>query len=159
MLRNQMTGARAMKTTVEGLGQDLRYAARTLTKQRVFGAAAVLMLALGIGANSAMFALVDAILLRPLPFPNPDRLAQVWEKTPQSDRSPVAPGNVPDWNQRSATFERIAAYVPNVASMVMANAGGNPETIPRQWVSSGIFDVLGVTPVVGRTFKPEDDTS
>src|SRR5687767_7924736 len=131
------------------LSQDLRYAARTLTKQCVFAAAAVLMLALGIGANSAMFALVDAILLRPLPFPAPDRLVKVWEKTPQSDRSPVAPGNVPDWNQRSVSFERIAAYVPNVASMVMANADGNPETIPRQWVSSGIFDVLGVTPVVG----------
>src|SRR5688572_21689162 len=147
-----------MSEWLADLSQDLRYAARTLTKQRVF-AAAVLMLALGIGANSAMFALVDAILLRPLPFPAPDRLVKVWEKTPQSDRSPVAPGNVPDWNQRSVSFERIAAYVPNVASMVMANADGNPETIPRQWVSSGIFDVLGVTPVVGRTFKPEDDTA
>src|SRR5688500_1117224 len=73
------------------LSQDLRDAARTLTRQRVFAAAAVLMLALGIGANSAMFALVDAVLLRPLPFPDPDRLVKVWERTPTSAQGPVSP--------------------------------------------------------------------
>jgi putative ABC transport system permease protein len=142
----------------EDLRQDLRYATRTLTRERVFSAAAVLMLALGIGANSAMFALVDAILLRPLPFPEPDRLVMLWEQTPASPRTRVSPINLLDWKARSRTFEGMAAYVPNVAGMVLAGDDGNAETVPRQWVSSGIFDVLGVRPVVGRTFRPSDDT-
>ena len=142
----------------EDLRQDLRYATRTLTRERVFAAAAVLMLALGIGANSAMFALVDAILLRPLPFPEPDRLVMLWEQTPASPRTRVSPINLLDWKARSRTFEGMAAYVPNVAGMVLAGEDGNAETVPRQWVSSGIFDVLGVRPVVGRTFLPSDDT-
>ena len=141
----------------EDLRQDLRYATRTLTRERVFAAAAVLMLALGIGANSAMFALVDAILLRPLPFPEPDRLVMLWEQTPASPRTRVSPINLLDWKARSRTFEGMAAYVPNVAGMVLAGEDGNAETVPRQWVSSGIFDVLGVRPIAGRTFLPSDD--
>src|SRR5262245_28724201 len=142
----------------EDLRQDLGYATRTLTRERVFSAAAVLMLALGIGANSAMFALVDAILLRPLPFPAPDRLVKLWEQTPASARSRVSPINLLDWKARTSTFEGMAAYVPNVAGMVLAGEDGNAETVPRQWVSSGIFEVLGVRPVAGRTFLPADDT-
>ena len=142
---------------LEDLRQDLRFAARTLTRERLFTAAAVLMLALGIGANSAMFALVDAILLRPLPFPAPDRLVVLWEQTPASPRSRVSPINLLDWKARSRTFDGMAAYVPNVAGMVLASADGNAETVPRQWVSSGIFDVLGVRAVAGRTFLPSDD--
>jgi putative ABC transport system permease protein len=141
----------------EDLRQDLRFATRTLTRERLFTAAAVLMLALGIGANSAMFALVDAILLRPLPFPAPDRLVVLWEQTPASPRSRVSPINLLDWKARSRTFEGMAAYVPNVAGMVLASDDGNAETVPRQWVSSGIFDVLGVRPLAGRTFLPSDD--
>ena len=142
---------------LDDLRQDLRFAARTLTRERVFSMAAVLMLALGIGANSAMFALVDAILLRPLPFPEPDRLVMLWDQTPTSARGPVSPINLLDWQARNRTFDGMAAYVPNVASMVMAGEGGIAETIPRQWVSSGIFRVLGIQPVAGRTFLPSDD--
>jgi len=141
----------------DDLRQDLRFATRTLTRERLFTAAAVLMLALGIGANSAMFALVDAILLRPLPFPEPDRLVMLWEQTPASPRSRVSPINLIDWKARSRAFEGMAAYVPNVAGMVLASEDGNAETVPRQWVSSGIFEVLGVQPVAGRTFLPSDD--
>ena len=144
--------------TFDDLRQDLRFATRTLTRERLFTAAAVLMLALGIGANSAMFALVDAILLRPLPFPEPDRLVMLWEQTPASPRSRVSPINLLDWKARSRTFEGMAAYVPNIAGMVLASEDGNAETVSRQWVSSGIFDVLGVRPVAGRTFVPSDDT-
>ena len=142
----------------EDLRQDLRYATRTLTRERTFAAAAVLMLALGIGANSAMFALVDAILLRPLPFPAPDRLVMLWEQTPASPRTRVSPINLLDWKARSRTFEGMAAYVPNIAGMVLASEDGNAETVSRQWVSSAVFDVLGVRPVAGRTFLPSDDT-
>jgi putative ABC transport system permease protein len=84
---------------VDEFRRDLRDAARALTKPRVFGAAAVLMLALGIGANSAMFALVDAILLRPLPFPDPDRLVMLWERTEASSRGRVSPLNLHDWTE------------------------------------------------------------
>jgi putative ABC transport system permease protein len=152
-----MTGSSASRL-LHDLGQDLRYAARTLSRQRVFGAAAVLMLALGIGANSAMFALVDAILLRPLPFPEPDRLVMVWERTEGAFQALVSPANIADWNERSVTFDRIAGFVPNIGGMVMANDDGSAETVPRQWVSSGVFAVLGVTPIVGRTFLPSDDS-
>ncbi len=145
-------------SVLRDLRHDLRYAVRALATQRLFAAVAVLMLALGIGANSAMFALVDAILLRPLPFPDPDRLVMVWERDATSSRGPVSPGNLPDWNERSTAFTGIAGFIPNVGNMVLATDDGTAETIPRQWVSSGIFDVLGVRPVAGRTFRPSDDS-
>ena len=139
------------------LWQDLRYAARTLRKQPAFAAAAVLTLALGIGVNGAMFALVDASLLRPLPFPNPDRLIKLWERTETDPRDGVSPVNLIDWNSRTRTFETLAGFVPNVGGMVMNGKDGLAETVPRQWVTSGIFDALGVKAVAGRTFLASDD--
>src|SRR5262245_33847067 len=121
---------------INDLWHDLRFAARTLARQRVYSAAAVVMLALGIGANSAMFALVDSTLLRALPFPQADRLVMLWEETPTSPRSRVSPMNLVDWKARSSSFDGMAAFVPNVASMVMSTADGGAETVPRQWVSS-----------------------
>ena len=138
------------------LSQDVRYAARMLTTQRLFAVTATLTLALGIGANSAIFALVDATLLRPLPFPDPDRLVAVWLRTPERARGAVAPGDIQDWNRRSHSFDGIAGYVSNVGGMVWSDGGGLPETIPRQWVSANIFSVLGITPLAGRTFQPAD---
>jgi putative ABC transport system permease protein len=140
-----------------GLWQDLRYAARTLSKQPGFTAAAVLTLALGIGANSAIFALVDATLLRPLPFPHAERLVAVWERSETTARARVSPRNLVDWNQRSRTFEAIGGFVPNVGAMVMSGKDGMPESVPRQWVTAGFFDALGVKAVAGRTFLPSDD--
>ena len=138
------------------LWQDLRYAVRMLLTQRTFAAVAVLTLALGIGANSAIFALVDATLLRPLPFPEPDRLVMLWERTGTLLRGPVSPANLHDWSQRSRTFEAMAAFVPNVGGMVMSNPDGTAETVPRQWLSAGVLDVLGIQPIVGRTFRQDD---
>jgi putative ABC transport system permease protein len=123
----------------------------------VFTAIAVTTLALGIGANSAIFALVDATLLRPLPYANPDRLVTIWETTGTNPRSFASPLNMLDWNTRSRMFENIAGFVPNVGGMVMAGRDGNAETGSRQWVTAGIFDVLGVKPIAGRTFSREDD--
>lgn len=142
-----------------GLWQDLRYAARMLRNNAAFTATAVLTLALGIGANAAIFALVDATLLRPLPLPSPDRLVSVYETTAQTQRSYVSGANLNDWNEQLRTFERIAAFAPNVASMVLGSEGGVPETVPRQWVTAGIFDVLGLQPIAGRVFSDEDDRS
>ena len=138
------------------LSQDVRYAVRMLTTQRLFAVAAILTLALGIGANSAIFALVDATLLRPLPFPDPDRLVGVWLRTPERARGFVAHGDIQDWNARSHSFDGIAGYTSNVGGMVWSDAGELPETIPRQWVSAEVFSVLGITPLVGRTFQTTD---
>jgi len=125
------------------LGQDLRYAARMLRRQPGFTMAAVLTLALGIGANSAMFALVDATLLRPLPLPDPERLVVLSERSETSRRGFVAAPNLRDWRDRSQSFEAIGAFRSNVASMVLSG-GAMAEDIPRHWVTSGFFDALGV---------------
>jgi putative ABC transport system permease protein len=139
------------------LWQDLRYAVRMLQKQGGFTAAAILTLALGIGANSAIFALVDATLLRPLSFPDPDRLVMLWERTATSPRGRVSAANLTDWTDQSRTFVAMGGYVPNVGGMVMSGKDGTAETVPRQWVTAGIFAALGVQPLVGRIFLPSDD--
>jgi putative ABC transport system permease protein len=142
---------------LEEFRDDVRFAVRQLRRAPAFTLVAALTLALGIGANSAIFALVDATLLRPLPFTDPDRLVMAWEQSPSAPRDGVAPANLRDWNDRSDTFEVLAGYVPGVGGMVMAGEDGTAETVDRQWVTSGIFDVLGVKPVAGRTFLPSDD--
>jgi putative ABC transport system permease protein len=144
---------------IHDLREDLRFAIRQLRRAPGFTVVAVLTLALGIGANSAIFALVDATLLRPLPFPEPDRLVTIWERTDESPRSRVAPLNMIDWAERSRSFEGIAGYVPSVGGMVMASPDGATENVPRQWLpSANIFSVLGIPAVVGRTFTAADET-
>ena len=142
---------------LEELRDDVRFAFRQLRAAPAFTAVAVLTLALGIGANSAIFALVDATLLRPLPYPTPDRLVTIWEKSPATAKGFASPLNMLDWNSRSRTFEKIAGFTPGVASMVLAKPDGTAETVSRQWVTAGIFDVLGVAPIAGRTFSAEDE--
>ena len=139
---------------IDELGDDTKFALRQLARAPAFALVAMATLALGIGANSAIFALVDATLLRPLPFPEPDRLMLVWEETEGSQRSGASPLNVADWNERSRTFERLAGFVPSVGGMVMAGADGTAETVPRQWVRAGVFDVLGIKAVRAARFSP-----
>src|SRR6186713_1041263 len=146
-----------MNQWLDELRNDLRFAFRQLKRSPAFTLVATLTLALGIGANSAIFALVDATLLRPLPFREPDRLVTIWERTAKNPTSYVSPLNMLDWHARSRTFEKIAGFTPSVGGMVMAGADGNAETVSRQWVTAGIFDVFGVTPIVGRTFTAEDE--
>jgi putative ABC transport system permease protein len=152
---------REMRLTqwIEELGADMKFAIRQLRSAPGFTCVAALTLALGIGANSAVFALVDAIVLRPLPFSEPERLVMVWERSARTPRGRVSPLNLLDWNDRSRTFELMAGFLPNIGGMVMAGADGTAETVPRQWVTAGIFEVLGVKPVAGRTFLLSDDTA
>jgi putative ABC transport system permease protein len=138
--------------------QDMTFASRQLRRSPSFTLVAVLTLALGIGANSAIFALVDATLLRPLPVPDADRLVMMWERSKTSARGLVAPLNLIDWRDRNRTFESMAGAGPGVGGMVMSGAGGTTETVPRQWVTVGFFDVLGVRPIAGRTFLPSDES-
>jgi putative ABC transport system permease protein len=139
------------------LRHDVRFAVRQLKASPAFTLVAALTLALGIGANSAIFALVDATLLRPLPYADPDRLVVAWETAGTNPRSYVSPVNMSDWNTRTRSFEQFAGFTPGVGGMVMAGADGNAETVSRQWVTAAIFDVLGVRPIAGRVFSAEDD--
>ena len=142
---------------LEELREDVKFAFRQLRHAPAFTLVAVVTLALGIGANSAIFALVDATLLRPLPYNQPDRLVTIWETSEASPRGFASPPNMQDWRDRSRTFDAIAGYTPSVGNMVMDGKDGNAETVSRQWVSGGIFDVFGVAPIVGRTFTRDDE--
>jgi putative ABC transport system permease protein len=138
------------------LGQDLTLAARMLRKQVALTLMVVLTLAIGIGANGALFALVDGVLLRDLPLPNPERAVTIWERTEAAPRSSVAPLNLYDWIERNRSFDAIGAFIPGVGSMVMSGPDG-AENVPRQWATAGIFEALGVTPIVGRATIAADD--
>ena len=133
---------------------DMRYACRQMTKAPGFTLVAVLTLAFGIGASSAVFSIVNAAMLRPLPFPEPDRLVIVYEVLPRFGLFAVAPANFLDWRAQNTTFERIAAYASGNETLVGADSA---ERIARATVSWDFFDVLGVRPVLGRTFRAEED--
>lgn len=139
------------------LRQDLGLAVRMLRKQAGLTTAVVATLALGIGANGAIFALVDTVLLRELPFPSSGRLVSIAELTETSPASLVSPANLKDWSERASSFDSIAGFVPDVGAMVLSGPDG-AENVPRQWVTAGVFSTLGVTPVVGRTFVAADDS-
>ncbi len=142
---------------LERLREDAAFALRQLRKTPGFTAVALTTLALGVGANSAIFALVDATLLRPLPVPQPEQVVMAWERTGTTSRDLVSPLNLVDWNERTRTFQKLAGFSPSVGGMVMAGADGAADTVPRQWVSVGVFDVLGIRPIAGRTFLPADE--
>ena len=135
----------------------MKYALRTLWNDRGFAVIAVLSLAVGIGANTAIFSLVSAVLLRPLDFPDPARLAAVAISTPQFNHGeplPINLGQLVEWRKRTHSFEGIGAY----RNITMSLTGeGHPELIAGAQVSANFFDVLGVHPRIGRSFlEPED---
>ena len=135
------------------LFQDLRYGLRMLIKSPGFTAVAVLALALGIGANSAIFSVVNAVLLRPLPYTDPDRLVILWEKAQMMDTS-VAYPNFVDWQAQNQVFEQIAAYRRDSFNLTGA---GEPERLSGRMMSASFFSTLGVKPLRGRDFTTEDD--
>ena len=143
---------------LEEVRSDMRLAVRQLISARGFSLVAALTLALGIGVNSAIFSLADAALMRPLPFGEPERLVMLWERTPTSPRTGVSPLNMRDWNLQSRSFEGIAYVQRGMGGGPLLTApDGSIETAERQSTSANFFDVLEVVPIVGRTFKPEDD--
>ena len=123
---------------------DTRFAVRQYAKSPGFTIVAVLTLALGIGANTAMFSVVNGVLLRPLPFPDPDALVRVYEVVPQLGRFSVAPANFLDWRDQNKTFERMAAFT--VGSDTLAE-GDAPERVINAYVSWDLFDLLRVKPL------------
>jgi putative ABC transport system permease protein len=136
--------------------QDIQYGIRALVKRPAFTAALVLILALGIGANTAMFSTINSILLRELPFEDPARLITVWETIPQKgiDKSTVSALTFAQWQTQNSVFEQMAIYA--VDTHVLTNAG-EPERIPSAQVSPNFFSVLGVQPTLGRAFAPDEN--
>lgn len=142
-------------TKLETLGKDLRYGVRMLFKSPGFALVAVLTLALGIGANTAIFSVVDAMLLRPLPYPEPDRLVRIWESSLKlhSPRNVVNPRNFLDWRDQSHSFEAMAAVVDHMTNL---NVNGHPMAVQSLTVSPEFFSILHVPPFLGRALVPED---
>jgi putative ABC transport system permease protein len=134
--------------------RDARYALRQLRKSPGFAIVAVLTLALGIGATSAIFSVVNGVLLRPLPFPEADRLFRVYEIVPQYGRFSVAPATFLDWRKQATTLERVSTF--NSASATLAGTDG-PERVTTATVSWDLFELLKVSPALGRTFAEAED--
>src|SRR3954468_3961991 len=137
--------------------QDVRYGLRMLLKYRGFTAVAVIALGLGIGANTAIFSLVNGVLLRPLPFPEAERIVYFEGNNPSAgiNESNISFLDFTDWSQQTDLFASTAAYW--TASANLGADGAEPERVPRAGVTSGFFAVLGVQPFLGRAFLPEDD--
>jgi putative ABC transport system permease protein len=136
------------------LWQDLRYALRTLSRSRGFAAAAILTLALGIGANSAIFSLVNGVLLRPLPYPAPEQLMTIWGFYPSTGRSTASLPDFHDWRERSRSFSDMAAVY---GTLFTITSGGEPEQLAGSRVTANFFRMLGVEPALGRGFLPEEE--
>jgi len=135
---------------------DLNFALRMLRKTPAFSFVVVTVLALGMGANTAIFSVVNQAMLRRLPFADPDRLVMVWEQSPQSGKANVVnPNNFLDWKASNRSFDLLASMV---AFQVSINGGGDPEVIDNVAVSDGFFAALGVQPLLGRWFTPQEDT-
>ena len=147
-------GARSTGHFPSGLGQDLRYGLRTLRKSPGFTAIAILALALGIGANTAIFSVVNGVLLRPLAYPEPDRLVNIFETTREFNQASVAYPNYLDWRAGSRSFTDMGIYRGDDFNFT---GSGEPEQVAGEYMSASLLPVLGVTPFLGRRFLPEDD--
>jgi predicted permease len=142
---------------METLWQDLRHAFRALRKSPGFTAVAVLTLGLGIGANTAIFSVVENVLLRPLPYRDPSALVQIWNTyLPAFPQTPMSSGDFQDFQRQAGSFSAMGAYVdpPNGFNLT---GDGQAERLEASLATSGLFPLLGIRPVVGRTFTPEED--
>ena len=140
---------------IESILTDIRFAARSLLKRPGFTLIVVLTLALGIGANAAVFSVINAVLLRPLPYRNADRVVMLWQNNikagiPDND---VSPANFVDWSEQSNSFEAMAGIEPFGFSLL---GEGEPERFSASLVTSGFFQVTGTDALIGRTLTKED---
>jgi predicted permease len=141
---------------LESIWRDALYGFRQLAKNPGFTYVAILTLALGIGANSAIFSFVSGTLLRPIPYRDPDRLVQLWSSEPQRGwwKNIVSAGDFTDWKNRNRSFEDMAGYIDTTSNF---SAGQQAIVIPGLAVTSNFFSVLGVVPALGQPFRPGDD--
>jgi len=144
---------------MEALWQDLRYSARRLAKTPGFSLVAVLVLALGIGPNSAAFSIVNAVLLRSLPFNNSERIVSVWETYLKQGfpQVPISAPNFCDWREQNRVFEEMTAGFAMPEYGYNITAGDEPERVAAGRATANYFQVMGIKPYLGRAFFSEED--
>ena len=139
---------------MKNLRQDIQFALRVLRKSPGFTAIAILTLALGIGANTALFSVVNGVLLNPLPFQDPDQLVAVYSKTPTFEQSSISFPNFLDWQKDNRSFSTLSAFRSDNFNLTGA---GEPERLHGRMISAELFSTLGIQPLLGRAFRPEED--
>jgi putative ABC transport system permease protein len=139
---------------MERLLKDLRHALRMARNSPGFTLVAMLTLALGIGANAAIFSFINAVMLKPLPYQDADRIVRVWEKPPDGDRNGISTLNFLDWKNQNTVFTAMAAQTGGTSTLTGVDV---PVQLHSPRVSSPFFDILGVKPILGRTFAPDED--
>ena len=139
---------------ITSLPQDLRYGIRVLAKSPGFSLIAILTLALGIGANTAIFSVVNGVLLSPLPFHDPHQLVSMFQEMPNFKNGSISYPNFNDWRRMNTTFADMAAYRSTGFNL---SGNGEPERLHGEMISAGLFEILGVNPIMGRTFTAEED--
>lgn len=137
--------------------QDIRYGMRTLSKSPGFTAVAVLTLGLGIGANTAIFSVVENVLLRPVPYAHPESLVEIWNTYPPAvPQAGLSPGDYADWKEQNVSFSEMGGYV-KISSGFNLTGEGEPQRVLTSYASAGLFPMLGVRVAAGRLFLPEED--
>ncbi|HXE14314.1 MAG TPA: ABC transporter permease, partial [Bryobacteraceae bacterium] len=139
---------------METLRNDLRFGFRMIRKSPGFAAVAIITLALGIGANTAIFSFVDCVLLKSLPYPHPERIVNVWEKPPGYDRNSISTLNFLDWQRENSVFTAMAAMTGGSYTLTGTK---EPVQLRGSRVSAPYFDILGIRPAMGRTFAKGED--
>src|SRR5204862_7066913 len=160
-VESRSAGGAALRVTIgndlmETLIKDSHYGIRSLLGRPAFTLISVITLALGIGASTAIFSVVHAVLLRALPYGNADRLVMVWENNGRRDpkqQNVINLGNFFDWKEQNHVFEDMAAFIDRNAKLT---SDGEPEEIPTQIATPNMFSLLGVNPIIGRAFTPDD---
>jgi putative ABC transport system permease protein len=141
----------------ETLAQDIRYGLRMLAKHKAFTSIAIITLALGIGANTAIFSVVNELLLRPLPYRDADRIVTVWEVSPEGrHQNSTSRANFRAWHEQTHSFNYMAAFSDQRLNLT---GTGEPEELSVQFTTPDFFKILGVDPILGRTFLPEDNNA
>jgi len=133
--------------------QDLRFTTRALARTPGFALTAILVIALGVGANTAAFSVADFVLVRPLPYPDSDKLVKLWERAPEYQQLELSPANYRDWKAAATVFESMGAYLPVESNLV---GEGDPDRLAATAVTSEILPMLGVSAALGRIFTPAD---
>jgi len=142
---------------LDTLLKDIQYGVRNLARTPGFTAVAVVTLALGIGANTAIFSVVQNVLLRPLPYPHPEELVEIWNTyPPQIPRAGLSPGDYADWHQQASSFSQMGAY-GNTSNGFNLTGDGEPQRVLVGYASSDLFPMLGARVVAGRSFVPEEN--
>jgi hypothetical protein len=136
------------------LRQDIRFTVRSLARAKGFAFTAIVVTALGVGANTAAFSVADFVLIRPLPFANPDRLVKVWEAPPGYGRMELSPPNYRDYKAQSRSFAAMGAYHGTSVNLI---GNGDPERLNGAVVTADLLPIFGVQPLVGRLFDPGDE--